>query len=164
MLVLFIQACEKKNCSPCFSYETVIRLSFENSGGQNLLNPNTQNNVVVDKVTSSTGQTVNFELTNQIGGFDTGYWFIELKNRPNRPGCNDLLECALCVNEECELYVSYSYKNSITIDTLNILYEEFREVDEDGCVCTSYPLKYFKYNGDVITEYNTTTGAAIIKK
>lgn len=161
---VLILSCGKVDCPDCFSYETAIRFSYENSEGQNLLMPNSQKQFIISKIESSMGQSLNFELI-KIKDLDTEYWFIALNNRPNRPGCNEIIGCELCVKEECELYVTYT--NSNAVDTLNILYEEIREVDDDGCVCTGYPSKHFKHNGELITEFDNApnnTGAAIIRK
>ena len=147
---ILILSCNKKDCKFCFSYAQPLRFSILNSSDENLLDSTIDGYLEVSTINTKSNSTINFRLTSMIGGFETGFWFIE--------SIDDI-----CIDEECELYVSYT--NSNPVDTLNILYEQFREVDDDGCVCTSYPLKYFKHNGVEISEFNTETkGATIIRK
>jgi len=146
----------------CFNYTSPLRITFLDRDDNNILNPNFATNIEAETLQSSTVQDINFELKNSIGGYSVGVWFLESIERPNRFGCSDWLDCVLCVNEECELYLSYV--NSNKIDTLHVLYEKEITIDENNCKCGSYPLRYIKFNGDTITEFDNGTGAAIIRK
>lgn len=162
IFLIFIFGCKKPDCEYCFSYTSPLRFSILDNNNTNLLDPSLGNKLEINSIRTNNSTNINFELKSTIGGFETGFWFIESIDRPKRAGCDDMLDCALCVNEECELYVSYL--NSNEIDTLNVLYERNSIEDEDGCICTGYPLKYFKYNGIEIHDGNEKTGAAILRK
>lgn len=156
------------NPPDCFTGPLPMPIGILDRDGENMLDPEYPDRLEIDAVTSKVMGKIPFEITSIKGGtIETGFWYLEIKKTPNtiRPDCDDnVLDCNLCINEECELYISYS--NSTDIDTLNVLYERVTEFTEDNCPCTYYPMRFIKHNGVSIIDdiYEKTPYAFIIRK
>lgn len=162
---------EKECINPpdCFTGPTKLRFVYLDENDQNMLKPDYPNQIEVKSVKSKIGAPINFEVTSKTGGtIETGNWRLELTQSQFsiRPDCEDegLLGCLLCINVECELYVSYY--NRTEIDTLNVLYERVTEYDENNCPCTYFPLRYINYDGKNIMSQSLAEygGGYIIRK
>jgi hypothetical protein len=153
ILIFTLFGC-KKDCPECYSFAASLRLGILNFQGENLLDPNNINRLDVDGLTLESGQKIDFEINDySISTIHSGFWHIESIDE-------DFFNS--CIDKEGEFYITY--KNSTDIDTINVLIET-ETIETNGCKCTGYPLRYYKHNNIIITEYeNEHTGSAIIRK
>jgi len=172
-IIIFLISCEnKKECThppDCNSGPEQLRFVYFDRNDQNMLEPNYPEHIKVKSVWSKLGVPISYEVSNIHGGTqESGFSHLSLTQTQYsvRPDCDDkgLLGCFLCINEECELYISYY--NRPEIDTLNVLYERVIEYDENNCPCTCFPLRYINFNGKNILNdtYQVGYGAWIIRK
>lgn len=173
LIIIFILSCEhEKECinpPDCFTGPVQLRFVYFDENDQNMLDSNYPAQIRVKSVKSKIGAPINFEVANIHGGtIESGFTHLSLTQTPYsvRPNCEDegLLGCLLCINEECELYISY-YDHP-ELDTLNLLYERVIEYDENNCPCTYFPLRYINYKDTNILNdtYQEGVGAWIIRK
>lgn len=166
LFVVFSCSKEKECTNPkfCFSGPAPMPIGFVDRDGNNLLDPSYQDRLDIKAVTSKIFGSIKYEVTSTKGGtIETSFWYLDI-NKPLRPGCTIVPDCGLCINEECELYISYV--NRPEVDTLNILYERVIEYDENNCPCTFYPMRFINHNGMSIMNdvYDKTPYAFIIRK
>ena len=146
-----------RNCPECYYPPPPFKLAILNNQGDNLLDPETENYLIIDKIKYLIGNQMEFQI---IGcGFkkdEKGFCYLESQ---------DDYYHDLCIDSECEFYISYT--NNPGIDTINVLIKTVISDVGRNCTCTGYSLEFMKHNGKIITEYDSEeykTGAAIIRK
>lgn len=152
--IMVLPICCSKQCE-CYTNAQPFRIAILNSKNENLLDPKNSNKLNIDKLTNDVGVKIKFEIKDYIiPSNPSGFFHLESidKSYFNK-----------AIGHDGAFYIYY--ENSSKIDTINVLIEE-EHSKQDGCKCTSFPYRYMKYNGNLITEYDWTnrTGSAIIRK
>lgn len=169
--LILIWSCNKeKECTaPGFDFTgpDPITIVYLDSNDQNMLDDQHPHTIEIKNIASKVKGDLQFSTSTIIGGnIETGLPRLHIINDMVRSNCNEgILDCTLCINEECELYITYN--NRPETDTLNILIERHTEYDYDNCPRTTYyPFRYVLYHGlDIINEsYEANQGGFIIRK
>lgn len=157
MAITSLAGCSK-DCPDCYGEPPPFRIAILNMQGDNLLDPSQTNGLTIQSVKLSSGEVMDFVIKDYIIPSEPiGFYHLESID-------DDYYDNCIAKEKECEIYIAYS--NSSDVDTINVLIDKV-STKENGCVCTGFELKYVKYNGVTITEYDwepNNTGSAIIRK
>ena len=157
VLILFLAiSCNEKECYSCYEGPWSFKIAILDSMNRDLLKPNSPTELKLDKVLFSSGEVLKYNITDIFGGdVKVQIYFIDI---------SDKIFDQKSLDQICTLF--FFYHNSIPNDTIAIQQGKNTIFDSDGCGCAYYVLKSIKYNGKLITEFDTVyqTGAAIIRK
>lgn len=156
IITVITESCNR-DCPECYYPPEPFKLAILNSFDENLLDPETESYLVIDTIKYKSDDRMDF-IIKDCGFNDDVKGFCYLESQ-------DDYYHDLCIDSECEFYISYT--NNPGIDTINVLIKTVISDEGRNCTCTGYSLEFMKHNGEIITEYDIEkykSGAAIIRK
>jgi len=148
LLIFIVYSCD---CPQCEGPLPILRLSFYDIEGNNLLDPGISNHLEILSFKYATGKDIDFIVKDYIiKGYSEGIYHFELKSNRKDSFFQK------CLDNDTKFYLTF--KNG-DIDTLDIKIDEIM----DSRCCSHWNMKV-SFNGEDQIEADTLVGALIIIK